>query len=403
MNNLKDLTRGFENIKKESLDEISKLGMKNWFKENLSFILSPYGITDDNPLSRFGIHCEYDSEFKRILLTKREVVPTQQFLDMLDLFYIPYGSGGSFLNIRYNPVQNTYQQASLFGGWSNISWNNTSYFNQDVTGWTISYYPEMGFWGSFHDYVPYDYFKDSKHFYSLTDQYPRPVVSATDGTTFGNAGIWRHNNTGRNSFVPGNGYGVYYQETAALTYTTSAWIDLINHHPFEFEFIHNEYKADDVLTSSFSYTLETFNQENISVLEHGFTQYLLYNTFQISGIEDLEYLINTRRIGNSWKINKFRDMAAEITNVSPYYMSTGTNIIGGTNTGTITTNPNQNMFIYDGMSKTINNLYLNLGKTWDLQKKFIDKWVGIRLIYNNISNNSLNLYATDVVIRKMHR
>lgn len=390
-------------LMKESLDEISKLGMKTWFKENLAFILSPYGITDDNPLARFGIHCEYDSEFKRILLTKREIVPTQQFLDMLDLFYIPYGSGGSFLNIRYNPNTNKYQQAGLFGGWQNISWNNTSYFNQDVTGWTISYYPEMGFWGSFHDYVPYDYFKDAKHFYSLTDQYSRPVVSATDGTTFGNAGIWRHNNTGRNSLLPGDGYGVYYQENAALTYTTPDWISLVNHYPFEFEFIHNEYKSDDVLTSSFSYTLETFNQENISVLEHGFTQYLLYNTFQISGIEDLEYLINTRRIGNSWKINKFRDMSAEITNVSPYYMSTGTNVIGGTNTGTITTSPNQNMFIYDGMSKTINNLYLNLGKTWDLQKKFIDKWVGIRLIYNNISNNSLNLYATDVVVRKMHR
>ena len=61
------------------------------------------------------------------------------------------------------------------------------------------------------------------------------------------------------------------------------------------------------------------------------------------------------------------------------------------------------MFIYNGMSKTANPLYLNLTKTWNLQKKFIDKWVGIRLIYNNISNNLLNLYSTDVAVRKMHR
>jgi hypothetical protein len=84
-------------------------------------------------------------------------------------------------------------------------------------------------------------------------------------------------------------------------------------------------------------------------------------------------------------------------------MSTNTNIIGGTNTGTVTTSNTDNMFTYDGMSKTLNPAYLNLAKTWDLQKKFIDKWVGIRLIYNNISNNLLNLYATDVVVRKVHR
>ena len=390
---------------KESLDEISKMGMRNWFKDNLSFILSPYGVSDDNPLSRFGLHATYDSKFKRIILTKREMVPTASFLQMLQTFYIPFGSGGSFLNIRYNPNTNVFQQASLFGGWSNIGWNDPTYFKQDLTGWTISYYPEMGVWGSFHDYIPYHYFKTSNNFYSLTDQYPRPVVFATSGTTFGNAGIWEHNYTGRNtSFLLGGGYGVYYQENNILTITNAVWEStLVDYHPFEFEFIHNEYKGEDTLVSAFNYTLETHNEANISVLEHGFTQYFLYNTFQISGVQDLEYLINTRRIGNNWKINKFRDMAATAVDTSTYYMSPNTNVTGGTNTGTVTTSSTQNMFIYDGMSKNINAAYLNLAKTWNLQKKFIDKWVGIRLIYNNISNNSLNLYSTDVVVRKMHR
>ena len=60
------------------------------------------------------------------------------------------------------------------------------------------------------------------------------------------------------------------------------------------------------------------------------------------------------------------------------------------------------MFIYDGMFKTINPLFLDLTKNWNLQRKFIDKWVGIRLIYNNISNNSVNLYATDIGVRKTY-
>jgi len=229
-------------------------------------------------------------------------------------------------------------------------------------------------------------------------------VFATSGTTFGNAAIWEHNHTDE--------YGIYYQENQVGTIGDTAWkTTLVDYHPFEFEFIHNEYKGEDTLVSAFNYTLETYNQANISVLEHGFTQYFLYNTFQISGIQDLEYLINTRRIGNNWKINKFRDMAAlvdqtgnnitglNIPNTSPYY----TNVTGGVNTGTMTTSSTSNMFIYDGMSKNINAAYLDLAKTWNLQKKFIDKWVGIRLIYNNISNNSLNLYSTDVAVRKMHR
>ena len=129
----------------------------------------------------------------------------------------------------------------------------------------------------------------------------------------------------------------------------------------------------------------------------------MYNTFQNSGENVLEYLVNTRRIGNNWKINKFRDMAAAAVDTSNYYMSTNTNVIGGINTGTVTTSSTNNMFVYDGMDKTINAAYLDLTKNWSLQRKFIDKWVGIRLIYDNISNNSLNLYSTEIAVRKMHR
>jgi hypothetical protein len=61
------------------------------------------------------------------------------------------------------------------------------------------------------------------------------------------------------------------------------------------------------------------------------------------------------------------------------------------------------MFTVNGMSKVLNNGYLDLNKSWEQKRKFIDKWVGIRLIYDNISNNLLNLYSTNVVVRKMHR
>jgi len=397
---------------KDQLLEISNLGMEKWFSDNLPFQLEEdFGYTSacatDNPILGLGFHAVYDPKFKRIILTKREFIPNQDFLDGYNANLItlpcnayPYGL------IKFNQKKCIYQQYGQLKngscGWTDLNFScsqATSKF--DCTGWTISYYTELGVWGSFHDYVPYIYFNTSIDFYSLTDQYSRPVwtlgdpLATWEGTTFGNAAIWRHNDATQ--------HGIHYQENIRGRYTDVDWQTRINYHPFEFESIHNEYKAEDVLLASINYTLETFNQDNISVLEHGFTNYFIYNTLQMSDIYELEYLINIRRVGNNWKINKFRDMADIALNVNAYYMSTNTNIVGGVNTGTITSSSTQNMFTYDGMFKDINLNFLNLGKNWDLQRKFIDKWVGIRLIYDNISNNSLNLYATDISVRKMYR
>ena len=96
-------------------------------------------------------------------------------------------------------------------------------------------------------------------------------------------------------------------------------------------------------------------------------------------------------------------MAAIAVDTNNYYMSTNPNVVGQTNVGTLTTSSVENMFTVTGMNEVINNNFIDLGKNWDLQRKFIDKWVGIRLIYNNISNNLLNLYSTNVAVRKMYR
>ncbi len=114
-------------------------------------------------------------------------------------------------------------------------------------------------------------------------------------------------------------------------------------------------------------------------------------------------MVNTRKVGNQWNINKFRDMAALSTDTSSYYMSSSTNLLGGSNTGTITTSSTNNMFNVDGMSETVNASYIDTSKTWDQQRKFTDKWVGIRLICDNKQNNLLNLYSTSVGARKVHR
>jgi hypothetical protein len=401
----------------DQLKEISNLGMQNWFSKNLTFNLASYGMGNcavDNPIAGIGLHAIYDPLYKRIILTKRDVEPTQALRDGITLGNAPTtpGAGCPYGAIYWNEstcqfTMCPFPTIALPGVIASttpipIDFSNSDYFTN--TGWTISYYPELNVWGSFHDYVPYIYFNTSTDFYSFTDQYPRPVwvggppatpLASWPGTTYGNAGIWKHNAT---AF-----HGILYQENTQNRYTDADYLTRINYHPFEFEFIHNEYKAEDALVSAINYTLETFNQENISILNHGFTSFFVYNTFQMSGENLLEYFIHTRRVGNNWKINKFRDMADIALNTTPYYMSTNSNVTGGINVGTITTSEVQDMFIYNNMFKNVNPFYLNLGKAWNLQRKFIDKWVGIRLIYNNISNNFLNLYSTDVVARKSIR
>ena len=84
-------------------------------------------------------------------------------------------------------------------------------------------------------------------------------------------------------------------------------------------------------------------------------------------------------------------MAALANSTSSYYMSPNTNLLGGTNTGTETTSSTNSMFDVAGMTETPNSAYLNMSKSWDKQRKFTDKWLGIRLICDNKQNNLLTL------------
>ena len=152
--------------------------------------------------------------------------------------------------------------------------------------------------------------------------------------------------------------------------------------------------------------MEYENKSNL--LEAGFSSVILYNSMQMSNDVALDYLITTRKIGNAWKINKFRDMA-DLVN-TPVAAGAGSNFgvpgasVAGTNiTSTLTSSTGQSMFTFDGMTETINAAFINAAKSWNQQRKFTDKWVGIRLKYDNITKKLINLYSTDVAAKKFYR
>ena len=61
------------------------------------------------------------------------------------------------------------------------------------------------------------------------------------------------------------------------------------------------------------------------------------------------------------------------------------------------------MFTVQGMYEDINSFYIHYSKPWHQQKKFIDTYIGIRLINDNSRKILVNLYSTSVAMRKYNR
>ena len=286
--------------------------------------------------------------------------------------WLPRKIALSVLPMRYRPYDPQPEELTL--NTKVVDCDDPKYFTRK--GWTVSYYPEINAWGSFHSYVPYLYFNTATDFYSLTDRTRYIETDDSDagvteyelGSSFVDNIIWKHNFGNY-----GNFYDAGIQElTIGHTNFNLDYTTLDN---FEFEFIYNDTKTVDTL----------------------------YNSMQMSEEIKFNYLINIRKIGNAWKFNKFRDMSKLRTDNSNYFVGSGLlNVVGELNTGTIVPST-ENMFIIDGMYENQNENYLNLEKLWNLQKKFVDKWLGIRLICSNSHNYSVNLYTSSAEKRKFYR
>ena len=339
---------------KDQLYDIGKTGLESWFQDNIPFELEQYGLDTsyfDNPIVGIGFHAMYDERYDRVILTKRDLKPTKTFVTQ-------YNSG----NISYDSSIHRFKQGSII-----LDFDNFTFFEE--SGWTVSYDVELNVWVSFHDYIPYKYTRSADE-----------LASFTEGST----GIWVHND----ELNRGKFYGTDYAS--------------------EFEFIYNSGKTLDKTFYSFEYMIDVYNTSNVLIHDQGFSSFYIYNTHQISGELDIEYMINTRRIGNAWKINKFRDMAALVN--TPVAAGAGSNFgvpgasVAGTNiASTLTSSTVTSMFTFDGMTETINAAFINAAKSWDQQRKFTDKWVGIRLKYDNVTKKLINLYSTEVAAKKFYR
>jgi hypothetical protein len=204
--------------------------------------------------------------------------------------------------------------------------------------------------------------------------------------------IWEHSN----KLNPGRYYGTTY--------------------PFEVEYIDNTGKTEAKLYSSIYYWADSkmFKDsrlsETVTVTNPVFTSFYVYNTTQISGTgETINYLSNARLVDRTWHINSFRDMSKQVFGVSdtiyepddaegnnPIEVSrliTHKENVAGYVTESVALHPqNKPMFKSDG---SVNPEYININKEWHNQRKFIDHFLGVRLVYD--------LYGVGTKFRKSYR
>lgn len=132
-----------------SIDEISKYGREDWFRENLPFFIHKdfRNITlrnRDNNFDGVGLHFCFDKRYSRIILTKLDyklIDKKVQYNADNNTFYLPNENGNILIDLK-----------------------DPKYFCNK--SWTISFACKDKEWGSFHTYTPNFYIQHSDHFES---------------------------------------------------------------------------------------------------------------------------------------------------------------------------------------------------------------------------------------------
>ena len=411
----------------DSITDIGILGLEKWFSTNLAYELEYFGKRnfDDNPLS-FSFLSVWDEEFQRVILTKREIAPTETFSKA----WRAWQSGtvdAEHGAIKYDPNDDNFYWSDdgetwellnidLVNGSLNTLYNKDPFFVEK--GWSVSYYPKLNVWVSFHDYWPYRYLTTSTDIYSLRSYVPGIIDNDYDDSKYWlHRLIWRHN-------IPYNKGNFYTDEIDEHP--------LAEHTPYSYdsqcEVIHNQGANLSKLFHNFSFITDVYQQRQITYgnesdfLDNltsikldtpGITSFILYNTYQCSGQIVVEELVNARRNGKEWYINKFRDFTTSAVSVisgggnsSNYYdqffYDDGNAITpGGLPTPAGVSQDNSRAMLYS----TGADEFIAASTSFGISnpKKFVDKYLAIRLIISNSANNLVNLYSTEVGVRKFLR
>jgi len=350
----------------KGLNEVSKLGMEQWFHSNLSleFINQFYmltagieytvrGTSTDNSV---GFQAVYDARMNRIVLHKKDYLIRATDDDNNTILF-----GGYLGTLPVSGVVNTLY--AIFDEFDYIAWhywngsefveigmNDTAWFENK--SWTMSYSLDGNFWVSFHSYQPNYMYHDNTNFYSF--------INRTDNNTV----VWKHIERNFQTY-----YGVKYDHIIDISLDQSPATEKV-------------YYSTQFVTDSYIY--EADSDYSYRVEDVTFDRFYVYNGKQCSNLRNLIVKIPNSyqnitlpltqtlidRTENYWRFNRFRD---EVTNGSiPFFTSNWSNL--------------QTSFNTEGqgyLDRVINPLSVDGTKSIYKQARFRDKYVAVRLFFNN--------------------
>lgn len=381
-----------------NIKDLTLKGLSNWFKNNLEIQVDtlfqnqsqfkyPYS---DNPFHSKGVgYClGYDPRKKRLLITKKDFIITNPEILGAEDLYIGFEQEQAYFisNVKEEldslNVGETYKWSISRTKGKSVFISREIYVNGDFSiqtgeivgnpisltylenSWTITYNFKKESWESFMSYRPNSYITSGDEFYTLN----------TDLNS-----IWRQNVKGKfNSF-----YGVNYHTIVEYVHKKSPLTSVYNAIA-----LYTEARKYDIDTNSFVEINETFNKA------------ILYNSTQCTGelilipkgnaasswfTKDNALASNEITIDRNekdWSINELRDIRVDHT--KPMWNKDKTALDG------------------DFKDKVLNTSTLDFGKDWQQMESLRDKYLVVRLIFDNFDdvNILLNYSVSDESVSK---
>lgn len=403
---------------KEGLAAISIEGLSSWFNNNLQLEsnkkyyknnLKPY-IYNDNPSNPIGngYIMTYDTKKERILLTKKDflfpidnkceictkngntyfwnnIVATVNYYTNLGWIYLGVNSNCNLKFVRTVTKTKSFTKGQSVPGnpeiiisfTQNVNYVENEYFYisgelytlnfaQDNTSLTMSYNIKNNSWISWHSYLPNFYVHTASNLFS----WKQGAISNS---------LWKHHITGKYQTY----YDMFFPHIIEYVSLSNPIVTRIWNH---FKLITETSKYNESSKEFFDFRYVTFNKM------------IVYNSRQCSGLVQLvvkdtkanpaDYL-NQQITNNSnfsvidknekdWLINDFRDI--RVIYDLPIWNSNFEDV-----------QANENGY----MDKTLNTITLDENKSWNELESFRDKYLVIRLIFDNFTDIKLSTNYTN--------
>lgn len=354
----------------EGVKDLTVLGLRNWFENNLksNLIQQFYDATgyelpvDNNPANGVGVgylSC-YDTRYERVLFTKRDFKVRDGMAFHVGSMEYTTTSSPSYTTVGYNPNTGRFHLGVGSGSqmvFYKLPIERFEDYPQhfENKSWTLSYSLHTNTWVSYHSYLPNYYIHNQSNFYSFI---------------YDSNSIWKHNMENNFQTFYGNRFSHILEFISVSNpLMTRIWEDIIlltnakRWNSNTESFIDERYITHNKITLSNS--RQCSGELDMIVKDLGNPQdYLFEQTTNNPGE------ITIDRNERNWSINNLRDCVVDYT--TPFFSRDWLAI--------------QSQYPID---KVVNTGVINFNKDWYELESFRDKYLNIRLKFDNFADVSL--------------